>query len=141
MLRYSPNNEKAKRSRDLCNGRDQYLDDLLATPKANFTRGIQSDCVYSTVLNDAETNLSYEEIGSVCLSLVSGGFETVPGTLVSCIGSLSTPENQHLQEAAFEDIKRYEYYPDMRDAWNMSFREETYPMSTQSSKKRFVVTP
>ena len=78
--------------------------------------------MYSTVLNDAETNLSHEEIGSVCLSLMSGGFETVPGTLISCIGSLSTPENQHIQEAAFEDIKRYS--PDMRDAWNMSFREE-----------------
>ena len=122
MLRYSPNNEKAKRSRDICNRRDQYLGDLLAAAKANFTRGVQSDCVYSTVLNDAETNLGHEEIGSVCLSLVSGSFETVPGTLISCIGSLSAPENQHIQEAAFEDIKRY--YPDMRYAWNMSFREE-----------------
>lgn len=99
-------------------------------------------CTPRTVLNNAETNPSHEEIGSVCLSLVSGGFETVPGTLISCIGSLSTPENQHIQETAFEDIKRY--YPDMRDAWNMSFREENIPYVNAVIKERlryYTVTP
>ena len=142
LLRYFPNNEKTKRSRDLCGRRDRYLEGLLATAKDKFVRGIQSDCVYSAVLKDKETNLSHEEISSVCLSLVSGGFETVPGTLISCIGSLSTPENHHIQEAAYEDIKRY--YPHMRDAWDSSFRDESIPYINAIIKETlryYTVTP
>lgn len=62
------------------------------------------------------------EVSSICLSLVSGGFETIPGTLVSCIGSLSTAEGQSFQEKAYASIKRH--YPDIRDAWRNSYQSE-----------------
>jgi phenylacetate 2-hydroxylase len=38
---------------------------------------------------------------------VSGGFETIPGTLTSAIGSLSTPDGQAWQDRGYEDIKRH----------------------------------
>ena len=56
------------------------------------------------------------EVGSICLSLVSGGFETIPGTLASIIGSLSTPEGQKFQSKAYKAIvDAYEGNLDM--AW------------------------
>jgi len=63
------------------------------------------------------------EVGSICLSLVSGGFETIPGTLTSVIGSLSTKEGQRFQKMAYDAI--LETYNDDRDAaWQDSFMEE-----------------
>lgn len=69
--------------------------------------------------------MSGVEVSSICLSLVSGGFETIPGTLTSCIGSLSTLEGQIFQDRAFEDIKRH--YPDLSTAWSKSLAVEEVP--------------
>ena len=87
--------------------------------------GTDKPCISAAILKDQETKLSGVEVSSICLSLVSGGFETIPGTLTSCIGSLSTEEGQAWQDRAYEDIKRY--YPDDRDAWTNCFKEETIP--------------
>jgi phenylacetate 2-hydroxylase len=63
------------------------------------------------------------EVGSICLSLVSGGFETIPGTLTSVIGSLSTKEGQEIQKAAYSAI--LEAYNGDRDAaWKDCITEE-----------------
>jgi phenylacetate 2-hydroxylase len=54
---------------------------------------------------------------------VSGGFETIPGTLTSVIGSLSTKEGQRIQQAAYNAI--LEAYNGDRDAaWEDSVMEE-----------------
>jgi phenylacetate 2-hydroxylase len=63
------------------------------------------------------------ELGSICLSLVSGGFETIPGTLTSVIGSLSTPEGQAFQKAAYNAISST-YNGDRDAAWKDSVMEE-----------------
>ena len=88
-------------------------------------KGIDKPCVSATILKDEETKLTGVEVSSICLSLVSGGFETIPGTLTSCIGSLSTPQGRLFQERAFEDIKRH--YPNMEDAWSRSLEVEEVP--------------
>src|SRR6266496_3191588 len=59
-------------------------------------------------------NLTVVEVGSICLSLVSGGFETIPGTLTSVIGSLSTKEGQEIQKTAYDAI--LEAYDGHKDA-------------------------
>lgn len=74
------------------------------------------------IIMQEETKLSNVEVSSICLSLVSGGFETIPGTLTSCIGSLSTPEGQVFQDKAYEEILKC--YPTVQDAWSESFKEE-----------------
>ena len=56
------------------------------------------------------------EVGSICLSLVSGGFETIPGTLTSVIGSLSTKEGQEIQKTAYAAILEA-YDGDREAAW------------------------
>ncbi|OCK78131.1 cytochrome P450 [Lepidopterella palustris CBS 459.81] len=124
-LRYLPNNEKTARSKDLRARRDSYLNLLLDKVRAMIEKGTDKPCISAAILKDQETRLTGVEVSSLCLSLVSGGFETIPGTLTSCIGSLSTPEGQVWQERAYQDIKRY--YPDIRDAWTNSYQEEKLP--------------
>ena len=93
--------------------------------------GTDKPCVSAAILKDEETKLTGVEVSYICLSLVSGGFETIPGTLTSCIGSLSTPEGQAFQERAYEDIKRH--YPNIEDAWRQSLEVEDVPYLNVSS--------
>jgi phenylacetate 2-hydroxylase len=125
ILRYLPNNEKNRRSRELRDRRDKYLNGLLDQVREMIKNGTDKPCISAAILKDQETKLTGVEVSSICLSLVSGGFETIPGTLTSCIGSLSTPEGQIFQEKAYKDIKRF--YPDVRDAWRNSFQDEKVP--------------
>ncbi|CAG7953342.1 unnamed protein product [Penicillium nalgiovense] len=124
-LRYLPNNEKNTRSKALRERRDTYLDLLLNKVREMIKNGTDKPCISAAILKDQETKLSGVEVSSICLSLVSGGFETIPGTLTSCIGSLSTEKGQEWQDRAYEDIKRH--YPDERDAWTSCFKEEKIP--------------
>jgi phenylacetate 2-hydroxylase len=125
ILRYWPNNEKNKRSKELRDRRDKYLSYLLDKVREMIRMGTDKPCISAAILKDEETKLSGIEVSSICLSLVSGGFETIPGTLTSCIGSLATKEGQVFQEKAYADIKRY--YPDIGDAWRNSYQEEKVP--------------
>ncbi|KAM3419599.1 hypothetical protein BST61_g2938 [Cercospora zeina] len=76
---------------------------------------------YSRTRRQSSQALKYPQSVYHC----SGGFETIPGTLTSCIGSLCTPEGKIFQERAYADIKRH--YPDIRDAWKNSYQEEKIP--------------
>ncbi|KAJ9151495.1 Cytochrome P450 [Coniochaeta hoffmannii] len=125
FLRYLPNNEKNARSKELRARRDAYLDLLLDKVRDMIKRGVDKPCIAAAILKDEETKLTGVEVSSICLSLVSGGFETIPGTLTSCIGSLCTPEGQVWQDRAYEDILRH--YPDVRDAWTGCFVDEKIP--------------
>jgi phenylacetate 2-hydroxylase len=124
-LRYLPNNEKNARSKELRERRDAYLNLLLDKVREMIKNGTDKPCISAAILKDQETKLTGVEVSSICLSLVSGGFETIPGTLTSCIGSLAEPRGQIWQDRAYEDIKRY--YPDIRDAWRNSFQDEKVP--------------
>ncbi|KEQ71035.1 cytochrome P450 [Aureobasidium namibiae CBS 147.97] len=124
-LRYLPNNEKDARSKDLRSRRDAYLNLLLDKVREMIKNGTDKPCISAAILKDEETKLTGVEVSSICLSLVSGGFETIPGTLTSCLGSLCTPEGQIFQKRAYADIERH--YPDIRDAWQNSFQEEKVP--------------
>ena len=96
-------------------------------------KGTDKPCVSAAILKDEETKLTGVEVSSICLSFVSGGFETIPGTLTSCIGSLSTPEGQVFQDRAFEDIKRC--YPNIEDAWSKSLETEEVPYVNAIAKE------
>ncbi|KAH7388644.1 cytochrome P450 [Pyrenochaeta sp. MPI-SDFR-AT-0127] len=125
MLRYLPNNEKNRRSKELRERRDKYLDELLDKVREMIKTGTEKPCISAAILKDEETRLTGVEVSSICLSLVSGGFETIPGTLVSCIGSLSTPEGQKYQERAYQEMKKI--YPDPKESWANDFEKETVP--------------
>jgi phenylacetate 2-hydroxylase len=125
ILRYLPNNEKNRRSKELRERRDKYLNELLDKVRNMIKNGTEKPCISAAILKDEETRLSGVEVSSICLSLVSGGFETIPGTLVSCIGSLSTPEGQKYQESAFREIMKV--HPNIKEAWGNDFEKEDVP--------------
>lgn len=125
LLRYLPNNEKNKRSKELRDRRDKYLNTLMNKTKTMIEEGTDKPCIAAAILKDEESKLNNVEVNSICLSLVSGGFETIPGTLTSCLGSLCTEEGQVYQEKAFEAIKLH--YPDIKQAWLDSIQEEKIP--------------
>lgn len=125
-LRYVPNNEKNRRSKELRRRRDIYLDHLLDKVRDMIKNGTEKPCISAAILKDEETKLTGVEVSSICLSLVSGGFETIPGTLTSCIGSLATPEGQLFQDRAYEDIQRH-YPGGASEIWLDSFRQEKVP--------------
>ncbi|KAJ9622581.1 hypothetical protein H2204_011500 [Knufia peltigerae] len=126
VLRYFPNNEKNKRSKELRDRRDAYLNFLLNKVRDMIKKGTDKPCISAAILKDEETKLTGVEVSSICLSLVSGGFETIPGTLTSCIGSLSTKEGQVFQDRAYADIMRH-YDGDAKRVWANSFQEEKVP--------------
>jgi phenylacetate 2-hydroxylase len=99
---------------------------LLAKVREKIRNGTDKPCVSAAIIKGEDTKLSDVELSSICLSLVSGGFETIPATLTSCIGSLSTKEGQAFQEQAYQDITRH-YPGSMEEAWLASFAEEKVP--------------
>ncbi|KAL6708409.1 hypothetical protein ACN47E_002672 [Coniothyrium glycines] len=128
ILRYLPNNEKNRRSKELRDRRDKYLNELLDKVRDMIKKGTEKPCISASILKDEETRLSGVEVSSICLSLVSGGFETIPGTLVSCIGSLCTAEGQKYQDRAYKEIRKmYPSDSSLRDAWATDFEKENIP--------------
>ncbi|EMD61489.1 hypothetical protein GGP41_004096 [Bipolaris sorokiniana] len=125
-LRYLPNNEKNRRSKELRERRDKYLNLLLDKVRDMIEKGTEKPCISAAILKDEETRLTGVEVSSICLSLVSGGFETIPGTLVSCIGSLCTREGQVFQDRAYQEIRKmYPQDEDLKKAWVSDFEEES----------------
>lgn len=61
-------------------------------------------CISAAILKDEETKLMAVKVSSGCVLFVSGGFETIPGTRLSCIGSLSTKKGQAFQDQTYADI-------------------------------------
>ena len=126
VLRYLPNNTKIQKAKELRQRRDKYLEFLLDKVREKIRNGTDKPCVSAAIIRGEDTKLSDVELSSICLSLVSGGFETIPATLTSCIGSLSTKEGQVFQERAYKDIKRH-YTGSTEEAWMESFAEEKVP--------------
>jgi phenylacetate 2-hydroxylase len=79
-LRYLPANKKNAYSKELRGRRDAYLNLLLDKVRVMIEKGTNKPCISAAILKDQETKLTGIEVSSICLSLVSGGFETIPGT-------------------------------------------------------------
>ncbi|CAO2650708.1 Nn.00g020000.m01.CDS01 [Neocucurbitaria sp. VM-36] len=105
--------------------RDKYLNEFLNKVREMIKKGTEKPCISAAILKDEETRLTGVEVSSICLSLVSDGFEIIPGTLVSCIGSLSTPQGQKYQKRAYQETKKI--YPDITKAWATEFVKERVP--------------
>ena len=125
ILRWLPNNAKKRRAKELRARRDQYLDQLMSRTEDMVKKGIDNSCVASATYKEEEAKLTNVELKSVCISLVSGGFSTLAGTLTSCIGSLSTPEGQVWQDRAFEDVMRY--HSSVEEVWREGFQDDRVP--------------
>ncbi|KAH7317178.1 cytochrome P450 CYP504A6 [Stachybotrys elegans] len=112
--------------------RDRYLTDLLNDLKDNIAKGTDKPCITGNILKDPEAKLNEAEIKSICLTMVSAGLDTVPGTLIMGLAYLSTKGGQEIQEKALAAIN--DAYPD-GDAWEKCLVEEKVPFITALVKE------
>lgn len=112
--------------------RDVYLTKLLNMLKEQIAEGTDKPCIAGNVLKDPEAKLNEAEIKSICLTMVSAGLDTVPGTLVMGISYLSSPHGQEIQKRAYAEI--LSVYPN-NDAWEKCLHEEKMPYITALVKE------
>ncbi|KAJ6785199.1 hypothetical protein PWT90_01610 [Aphanocladium album] len=121
--------------------RDKYLTDMLTDLQQRIADGTDKPCITGNILKDPEAKLNMAELKSICLTMVSAGLDTVPGTLIMGLAYLSTPAGQAVQAKALAAIK--EVYPD-GDAWEKCLVEEKVPYVTALVKETlrfFTVIP
>lgn len=112
--------------------RDAYLTKLLDDLKQRIADGTDKPCITGNILKDPEAKLNLAEIKSICLTMVSAGLDTVPGTLIMGLAYLSTRKGQAIQQKALAAIQ--EAYPD-GDAWEKCLVEEKVPYVTALVKE------
>ncbi|CEJ90633.1 Putative Cytochrome P450 phenylacetate 2-hydroxylase [[Torrubiella] hemipterigena] len=112
--------------------RDAYLTRMLNDLKERIANGTDKPCITGNILKDPDAKLNLAEIKSICLTMVSAGLDTVPGTLIMGLAYLSTPKGQAIQEKALAAIN--EAYP-KGDAWEKCLLEEKVPYVTALVKE------
>ena len=112
--------------------RDRYLQNLLDSLKQDIANGNDRPCIIGNILKDPAKKLNEIEMKSICLSMVSGGLETVSATIMLGIGYLSSPHGQEIQERAYAEIQKV--YPN-GDAWEKCLIEERVPYVTALYKE------
>ncbi|KAL2841851.1 cytochrome P450 phenylacetate 2-hydroxylase [Aspergillus pseudoustus] len=115
---FSSRNDTA---RDVRQRRDRYLSRFLSMLKERIDQGIDKPCITGSVLKDPEAKLSEAEVKSICVTMIAGGLDTVPGNIVLGIAYLSSPHGQDIQRKAYNLIQQH--YPD-GDAWEKCVLEE-----------------
>ena len=117
--------------------------------KERIANGTDKPCITGNVLKDPEAKLNEgrllnhgivnylannctAEVKSICLTMVSGGLDTIPGNLIMCIAYLSCPQGQEIQKRAYDEILKV--YPD-GNAWEKCLVEEGVPYMTALVKE------
>jgi phenylacetate 2-hydroxylase len=107
LLRYLPANGRTALAASVREQRDEWLDSLFDTVKEAVEKGTAKDCVTEKLLNNSgKTKLTLDDMKSINVSLVSGGYETLATTATATIGFLATEEGQRVQERAFADLMK-----------------------------------
>lgn len=108
--------------------RDAYMNKLLEMLKANVAAKNAPSCITGNILQrdtNSASAITEQELRSICLTMVSAGLDTIPSTIISCVGHLSNPiYGQKIQERACEAIR--EAYPE-GDAWTRCVGDEFIP--------------
>ncbi|KAI1610581.1 phenylacetate 2-hydroxylase [Exophiala viscosa] len=105
LLRYLPDNGRRQLAREMRETRDGLLDTLLRATEKALKAGNAKACMSEGLLNDSTgSKLTKDEIKSINVSLVSGGFETLSTTSTARMGMLSTPVGQVMQARAYEEL-------------------------------------
>lgn len=119
------NNKRAKEFRER---RDIYMNSLLQMLQKNIKDGKCVPCISGNILQKDKTGqqqVKHQELRSICLTMVSAGLDTIPASIVSCIGHLSNPYyGKRLQERAYYEIQNN--YP-KGDAWARCIDDEFIP--------------
>ncbi|KIX94412.1 uncharacterized protein Z520_09798 [Fonsecaea multimorphosa CBS 102226] len=113
--------------------RDKYLTTFLNMLKERIANGTDRPCITGNIIKDPEETLNEAELKSICLTMVSAGIDTVPGNMIMGLGYLASPEGQHIQKRAYEEIMKV--YPTDGEAWEKCLVEEKVPYITALTKE------
>jgi len=89
--------------------------------KEKIEKGTDTSCITGNIIKDPEVKLNFEELKSICLTMVSAGFDTVPANIIQGIGYLFSSHRQVIQQKAYDEIMKV--YSD-GDAWEKCLTEE-----------------
>jgi phenylacetate 2-hydroxylase len=122
LLRLLPNgDDKAKEMRGR---RDTYMTYLLAQLRNRIAEGTDKPCITGNILKDPEATLTEAEVKSLCITMVAGGLDTLPGNIIMTMGYWSSRHGQEIQRRAYDEIKKV--YPD-DDAYEKCLEGEKIP--------------
>jgi 3-hydroxyphenylacetate 6-hydroxylase len=114
LLRWNPFAKTSTEVRDMRIRRDKYIDQLNADLQVKIEAGTNAPCIQANIITYKDEPLSDQELTSISLSMLSGGFETVSSTLQFTIGWLS--QNPDVQDKAFREASQYQAgFPDAAD--------------------------
>ncbi|KAH8705740.1 phenylacetate 2-hydroxylase [Talaromyces proteolyticus] len=113
--------KRTNEASDLRRRRDVYLEHLLQKLKDRISLGTQVSCITGNILQDPECKLTHEEIKSICVTMIAGGLDTTPATILLGIAILSGPQGASLQTKLLEDI--HKTYSD-ENAWERCLEDE-----------------
>lgn len=108
--------------------RDVYMNKLLDMLKKNIESHDCPPCITGNILKSraaCNQDLTDQELRSICLTMVSAGLDTIPATVVFCIGYLShSTFGQAIQAKAHAAIQ--EFYGHV-NAWSACLTGEYVP--------------
>ncbi|KAK4941197.1 hypothetical protein LTR10_018870 [Elasticomyces elasticus] len=102
-----------------------YQADLFSQLVKKIGIGKPPACIAASLLEDREAKLNQDEIDAICRAMLQGGVETIAGSLVGGLGSLSTLAGQKIQATAYRAI--LDEYGDANAAWADAFSAEKVP--------------
>ncbi|KAJ5624346.1 hypothetical protein N7510_000655 [Penicillium lagena] len=108
LLRWNPFDGSAARTRDTRRRQDLYLNHLNRELADRMEKGTQMSCIQKSIITDEGKHLNQEEKSSVDLTMISGGLDTFPTTVVWLIALLA--KRPDIQERAFSEIRNM--YPE-----------------------------
>ncbi|KZZ92616.1 Cytochrome P450 [Ascosphaera apis ARSEF 7405] len=130
LLRLWP--KRDSEAREFRDRRDKYLVEMLNMLRERIAAGTDKPCITGNILKDPTAKLNEAELKSICLTMVSGGLDTVPGNVIMGVAYLSSEKGQEIQKRAYEEI--HKVYPD-GDAWERCVFEEKVPYVTALVKE------
>ncbi|KAI9739059.1 MAG: hypothetical protein M1834_007271 [Cirrosporium novae-zelandiae] len=121
-LRFFSNQKRTAEAIEVRTRRDRWLSTMLDRVRSAIATGKGKPCVAEGLLKDKDERLTKDDVKIILGGLMSGAFETMFSTIIICIGVLSTPEGQAIQQSTYEDIMNT--YPTAEEAWKRCLLEE-----------------
>ncbi|EKG13446.1 Cytochrome P450 [Macrophomina phaseolina MS6] len=105
ILRLNPFDSWAKkRSKEVRNRRDVYLNRLNADLDKRMAQGTHKPCIQANVILDKEASLNKEELTSISLTMLSGGLDTITTLVQWSVGLLA--QRPDIQAKAITEIRK-----------------------------------
>lgn len=146
-LRYGKSGAKNTKAVEVRGRRDKWLAALLDAVRQKLVTTATGEkaptntgarlTVAELILTDSQQGITEMDVKTILGGLMSGGFETVYSTAIIAVGMLSTPDGQHIQQQAFDDIMSHYSTPEEAFAKCVSEEKSAYVAGLVKEALRF----